>query len=364
MVQNFKMDLSERRLWLSSAARVVSMNRFMLVASLTLAVACLDGTGKLSAHEDTRWPDRFSKEAPEQWAKYRARASRLQGSWSYVVSSIVSPNQKRLRVKRYQELKQRNGCALYLEQKFVEGEKEDGGAWLESVNPSYGFELHRSTPDGPWAVSQFGKDLWSQASINTPSWWVEEVTTLPYRIWDMGPALQVMVKEAGFTVKQVTPVSRDGRQFAGVEFAYQPADPSVIPLRGGWVLFDPDRYWVTRGFELQTDWSRAGSTSAKGTDEASLEYVEAGDGFPILKQIVYTRQIPTRGNHTEFRYEYDLREADVPESDFTLSAFGFPEPVGIGKEPTRWYIWVAVAAVVCLALAGFFRWLARRGKPA
>ncbi len=49
------------------------------------------------------------------------------------------------------------------------------------------------------------------------------------------------------------------------------------------------------------------------------------------------------------------------EEEFTLSAFGFPEPVGIEwKKPTSRYVWFLLASAVFVILAVGFRYLARR----
>jgi hypothetical protein len=47
--------------------------------------------------------------------------------------------------------------------------------------------------------------------------------------------------------------------------------------------------------------------------------------------------------------------------EFTLTAFGLPEPPGIEwKKPMPVYLWVIAAAVGCLLLAMGARWLKRR----
>ena len=160
--------------------KVASMCKIILAVALPLAVPFLEGGGRLSAQGDAVWQERFSKEAPQQWEKYRARASRLQGSWSFTVSRILDANEKQILTKRYQEHKQRKNCALYLEQSYTEGGKQaEDRSFLRVRNPRYGFQLTRSSPDGPWAISHVGTELWTRASFDSPAWWVEEITALP-----------------------------------------------------------------------------------------------------------------------------------------------------------------------------------------
>ncbi len=63
--------------------------------------------------------------------------------------------------------------------------------------------------------------------------------------------------------------------------------------------------------------------------------------------------------------ECNLEEAadPPPVEEFTLSAFGLPEPVGVTwKKPTPTYVRILVAAGACGGLALLFRYLSRR-KP-
>lgn len=57
---------------------------------------------------------------------------------------------------------------------------------------------------------------------------------------------------------------------------------------------------------------------------------------------------------------------NVPDSEFTLSAFGLPEPAGMEavKKPVPMYLWILLAAAVCGVLAFAFRYLAERKRPA
>jgi len=63
-------------------------------------------------------------------------------------------------------------------------------------------------------------------------------------------------------------------------------------------------------------------------------------------------------------FDYFEQEA-VPEVEFSLTAFGLPEPVGISfQQPTRWHLWFALAGVGALALAlGLYKWSRRTAEP-
>jgi hypothetical protein len=61
---------------------------------------------------------------------------------------------------------------------------------------------------------------------------------------------------------------------------------------------------------------------------------------------------------------YDLKDpAQLPEyGEFTLSAFGLPEPMGmpaVTRRSSWWYLWFIVSALVCFAGAWYIRRRAR-----
>ena len=61
-------------------------------------------------------------------------------------------------------------------------------------------------------------------------------------------------------------------------------------------------------------------------------------------------------NHLQFELlvEYKWQDANLPETDFTLSAFGLPEPFGIEWEkPTPWWLYLicgGLGVIVLLAV--------------
>jgi len=73
-------------------------------------------------------------------------------------------------------------------------------------------------------------------------------------------------------------------------------------------------------------------------------------------------RVDDRSVESNIAYEFQVDPSiDPPEREFSLSAFGLPEPVGVVWEKrTPVYVWLLVAAGVLLTLGIFFRWLARR----
>src|SRR5205814_1457919 len=88
-------------------------------------------------------------------------------------------------------------------------------------------------------------------------------------------------------------------------------------------------------------------------------------GFPVIRH--ETRS--TESASGEFGkgksvYEIDFEmsiDDRVADSEFTLSAFGLPEPIGVTwKKPTPRYVWLLLGTAACAGLTVGCRFLARR----
>ena len=90
-------------------------------------------------------------------------------------------------------------------------------------------------------------------------------------------------------------------------------------------MYDPSRFWVIREFEGQMVWNPA-PVRGNATISATIDYEETPDGIPILKQITRRIKHLKDSEPVSHRFDFDLREDNVRESEFTLAAFGLPEP--------------------------------------
>jgi hypothetical protein len=138
---------------------------------------------------------------------------------------------------------------------------------------------------------------------------------------------------------------------------------SLDPVLGGTVVLDPDHSWCVRSSDVHCE-----DAGGKFFVRWKLTYSEPMEKFPILLRVEVDWTYPPGAERTILHEDkdYALREARAvpPVEEFTLSAFGMPEPPGITwKKPTPVYTWVIAAAALCGTLAFLFRYLAKR-KPA
>ncbi len=205
-------------------------------------------------------------------------------------------------------------------------------------NAQYGFELGKKDPDAQWLVSQYGRGL-TFTGLFAPAFQIERVVAYPVNFALLGVAmagvnLDYPALEPGYKLLTVTPVPRHGKVLAKVEFEFHPTDTRKTHLRGGWVLYDPESHWVQRECHLNLErWVLPEDKTFKGTNAAIFEYGQGGQGFPIIKRVVTHYTLPDRVYNSEHIYEFHLEEAEAPESAFTLSAFGMPEPVDAPAAP-------------------------------
>jgi hypothetical protein len=251
-----------------------------------------------------------------------------------------------------------HGCTLSSGQFLI----PERGIKLDAINSRYEFNVLRRDTKAHWAIGRTeritnsdpgSRDCMSNRSLD---YWTQHALLFTHTC-DLLPFL---IEQSEFNIRAVTPVMVDSSQLAKLEFDYQPKDTQgdISQLRAGWVLLDPERYWVIVRFEAQVD----DSSTGKGSIAGNIEY-EKGTAVPIVKKSVLrqkARFLDGKQGEYETRFEFQITEADVPESDFFLSAFGLPEPTFAGPRPTRWYLWVALAGVFCLVLAVLLRRRARR----
>lgn len=117
-------------------------------------------------------------------------------------------------------------------------------------------------------------------------------------------------------------------------------------------FFSPEEGWICRGVRFQ-------AVGQPHPDREDIFFYEQRSDLrlPPLKRVeMWTRNskgrmLTSATDITEF-----AAHKPFPESDFTLTAFGLPEPYGVvWKKPIPWYLWFIGAGLVLLALGWFFK---------
>ena len=169
--------------------------------------------------------------------------------------------------------------------------------------------------------------------------------------------ISTLLKEQTITVDAVSEIVEAGRKQLKVNFKSTKEVSKAFPFRSGWFLVSPDEGWILTKYEL------AIKSFPKYLD-CVVEYQLSADG-PLLPAKVTFRD-PWSTVVTTFE---NLRHETVPESEFTLTAFGLPDISKPIAEPTpggsaRWYYLAAgLAVVVAVGLKTYSSRVASRRQP-
>lgn len=285
---------------------------------------------------------RFLKEAPKKWQEYARFAARLQGSTKGVDEYIkpFRPSQK----GRW-EIKQNKECALVSIEYPKKGQVVRE---LLAINPNYGFRLMRNDAAKDWVLTGLEKEnLESIQFAGMPvSKLVSDTAMLLFAIH--GRQLQALLDHPQFNVISAEQVKRGGRDLVQVDFDF-PHDSNEVPfypIRSGSIWLDPNEYWCATEYNVRGEWGNGNQTCHMTREFKNVS------GKPVLQSEVATEiaDPPYKPDGPgEFRRTiyYELNEPkNLPGDDeFTLTAFGLPEPF-LGQKPTtRWYFWFGLAGL-------------------
>jgi hypothetical protein len=178
--------------------------------------------------------------------------------------------------------------------------------------------------------------------------------TAPVRL--QAEPLSELIKKSSFKFVRCREVEWQGERLVEAAFEYPHADesnPLATALQSGIVVLDPSRFWCIRKYEGKLAGKdfvgtvKHEMTELRQTENSILvprkaDYMES---FVVQKRFENTKRFQTH-------YDLDVRRPLPSDADFTLTAFGLPEPLGItSKQPTPWYAWVIGAGIV-LVLGG------------
>jgi hypothetical protein len=335
-------------------------------AFLFVSLCCaLSGSG-LSTSEpenDLALSETFLREAPSRWEEYTLQAKQLQGSILMEYTGTLHG----LKGRTYDELRMNDSAKLNLHstERSVAGKVDLQYSTVVGVNPEYAFYLRRKTSDSPWLVEQLiargNADL--AASLDK-SFAIFEGAALALVRVEAEPLME-FVRKPGFHVVRCRKLSGNDEGLVEVTFASPQVGGGMI--QGGTMILDPRRFWCLRSYRADFG-HKSEVLDAHGTIDFKVqEQAETGQGFPVPRRTLSERRLINEdGSKNELRdvLEYNLSMATrLPSNaEFTLAAFGLPEPPGSawGRPHMPLYVWVALAGAGSLILAAALRILRNR----
>lgn len=322
-------------------------------AALGACLATLAGAA-LGLGDERDWRRRFESEAPAAWEAYRQASRFAQGVYHFEDRAEEPPDRQEV------EQKVNETCRLIRVNHVTEGYSE-----VLAENPRYSFRL-RSGRGGEWVLTELNMadradtDPARELRTRLDAWRTSADGAI--RIGSNAKLLTEVLSAPGTRITAVTPKSNAGAELVEVRFETRQA--SERDIAGGTLLLDPARNWLP---VQATAFIREKQVS--GSHTTDYEY-GPGPAFQPRRG-VQKHEYTLTGEAEPMRYtrtwegEFQI-PARLPDSrEFTLSAFGLPEPVGVTWErPTPRYVWFLTAAAGCGLLGFALRWLGRRREAA
>jgi len=230
-----------------------------------------------------------------------------------------------------------------------------------ALNSRYGFALSR--PGGPteWRLNDVHlADSVDPSPANLKAEFLAQGTlfTRPYAI---SSTLTDLFNAPSFRLLGCAPSPRNPA-LVRVQFENNPPPVGKRPPSqlSGWCDLDPGAGWSIRGFEVTSD-DRVlrDTTSTDVTSSVDRDgLVRIDEERHEIKIVKGETLLAHRTQLTTYKIWVDR---DVPEREFSLTAYGLPEPPGISfVRPTPMYVWLLVGAGGFAILALVFRWLTHR----
>lgn len=310
------------------------------------------------AQEEAELKAQFLAEAPKAWEEYRHFAKRLQGT---IVTTADKVNPKRSGPTHQQErqlVKQNDQCVLYTFESSTDGKPEGAGSLR---NPKYGAEIKRGKENPDWFISRLDMTGKCGSFRNPPAQRVEDLATILLHVYFR--ALPELLREPNFKITRLSQGARDGQEVIAIDFVYPHTNDQgkFYPIQSGSLILDPHHRWCIREQKTKCQW-----INSAGTMESKFEIKDGTAGNPIPVRGVLRDRMED-GHGMDIVRDFDFHEATdlPPDREFTLSAFGLPEPSGVEWDSgSRLYLWILAAAAGAALLALVFRQLARRAALA
>ena len=317
----------------------MSKVRLLNICFLWFLVA-VSPTSLYASDQSNTWEARLRREVPSAWAGLDSNFGSIE------VAGVLVENLNDLTPQKIRYV--RKGDRLLLE--TTQGNSQPGQA--SCLVGKRGFRLDRQQPDGPYAlvftgtddkssvrdrISKKISDSWLQMMVDQGRrrGWVEDVYTNPL-----------------CHVLGVEPVFQDGKTLVRVKVMFSaPPGTSRNSLDEGITetLLDPSHHWVV----LNSTTRRPNQQDFTWT----FEYGDDENGRPTLKKYqMHSKFVDGKGNLGEGWQKWEFSKFSykpVPDSAFTLAAFGLPgfdSPLGKVTQ-VSWNYWLLGLALVFAALA-------------
>ena len=221
-----------------------------------------------------------------------------------------------------------------------------------SSGPSYAFKISRRSKEAPFQL---------QSLEFTPASNAAKIIRKDSYFWNVlaspracfGVEMDDLIKAPGFVIRGASETTDEHGPIVRIEFEC-PSEKLKLKFTNAWITMRPSEDWaIQKGeYSLKENWRIVHENT----------YTPDDQGRPRLSKSSDVYLHPPHQNRDYYDYTFEgLKNRVVPESAFTLSTFGLPEPkqpVASNYRSTAHY-WFIAGGISMLALAFAIRWKSR-----
>jgi hypothetical protein len=187
-------------------------------------------------------------------------------------------------------------------------------------NDKYGFYLERAAGANSFVVKSIDQDT-SPIRSNMPRW-LNDCLLAPVQL-AVFPAKDI-ISHPNFKIERVIEPTADNHQTLTVYFdcAIPPTQKGATGGFDGYFTLLSGAKWVINQYECRLKQRQFGY-------RGEIEYEGISDGYPIPKRVSFAK-VSTKDHSIIERRSFDYERfqfRDTPVSEFTLPAFGLPDPL-------------------------------------
>ena len=217
-------------------------------------------------------------------------------------------------------------------------------------SPGGMFAISRKKLDSPYALIGYTGESSTPAARDFERGATSIYCSYPLSAFDPRLTLHQVSQDPGFQISRILP---QAGSLARVEFRWK-ADKELYT---GYLIADTRRSSLVLECRYRTPDPSGGELVVDLRREAFAS--DPKKPVPECKSIETSRRFPDQTSQQTFTFS-DYSYAPIPEEEFRLSFYGLPDPGRPAENRTPWYIWIAVVAGVCAALAFALSYLRKR----
>jgi hypothetical protein len=191
-------------------------------------------------------------------------------------------------------------------------------------NDRYGFEITRSKETDPWVIRAIDRKPGGASALGDESF--GSFLREPWCVFNV--PMHAIVEDPTFSIKRINLVGKNDQSLVNMEFAIQSNNQDVDGLSiliGGTVVFNPKQSWAIQEYQVRfLHWQSRQDTGKSAV--AKMRYTNADSEVPELKTVDYAL-VGSGKSYAAWKVEFSkFGVCNAPASDFTLTAYGLPEP--------------------------------------